>query len=130
HVGWAGRVRPMHHLPGVVPLYTAVEMRTVDRVAVDEIGIPGAVLMERAGLGAAAEVLQWFPDARRIAIVCGSGNNGGDGFVAARHLAAAGREVSVLLVEAASKVRREPRAFLDVLAKLDIPVQRVNVTAW
>ncbi len=120
----------MHHLPGVVPLYTAVEMRTVDRVAVDEIGIPGAVLMERAGLGAAAEVLQWFPDARRIAIVCGSGNNGGDGFVAARHLAAAGRDVAVLLVEAESKIRREPRAFLDVLHKLDVPVKRVNVTAW
>jgi NAD(P)H-hydrate epimerase len=120
----------MHHLPGVVPLYTAVEMRTVDRVAVDEIGIPGVVLMERAGLGAAAEILQWFPTARRIAVVCGSGNNGGDGFVAARHLAAAGRDVAVLLVEAESKVRREPRAFLDVLRKLDIPVQRVNVTAW
>ena len=42
----------MHHLPGVVPLYTAVEMRTVDRVTVDEIGVPGAVLMERAGMGA------------------------------------------------------------------------------
>jgi NAD(P)H-hydrate epimerase len=120
----------MHHLPGVVPLYTAVEMRTVDRVAVDEIGIPGVVLMERAGLGAAAEILQWFPAARRIAVVCGSGNNGGDGFVAARHLAAAGRDVAVLLVEAESKTRREPRAFLEVLRKLDIPVQRVNVTAW
>ena len=120
----------MHHLPGVVPLYTAVEMRTVDRVAVDEVGIPGAVLMERAGLGAAAEILQWFPEARRIAVVCGPGNNGGDGFVAARHLAAAGREVAVLLVEAESKVRREPKAFLDVLRKLDVPITRVNVTAW
>jgi ADP-dependent NAD(P)H-hydrate dehydratase / NAD(P)H-hydrate epimerase len=120
----------MHHLPGVVPLYTAVEMRTVDRVAVDEIGIPGAVLMERAGMGAAAEVLQWFPHARRIAVVCGPGNNGGDGFVAARHLAAAGCEVAVLLVEAESKVRREPRAYLDVLHKLQVPVERVNVTRW
>lgn len=120
----------MHHLPGVVPLYTAVEMRTVDRVTVDEIGVPGAVLMERAGLGAAAEVLQWFPHARRIAVVCGSGNNGGDGFVAARHLAAAGREVSVMLVEAESRIRRDSRAFLEVLRKLDIPVARVNVTAW
>lgn len=120
----------MHHLPGVVPLYTAVEMRTVDRVAVDEIGIPGAVLMERAGMGAASEILQWFPEQRRVAVVCGPGNNGGDGFVAARHLAAAGRAVTVLLVEAESKIRREPRVFLEVLKKLDIPVERVNVTAW
>ena len=120
----------MHHLPGVVPLYTALEMRTVDRVTVDEIGIPAAVLMERAGLGAAAEILQWFPSSQRIAVVCGSGNNGGDGFVAARHLVAAGRMVEVLLVEAESKIRRESRAFLDVLKKLDVPVRRVNVTGW
>lgn len=120
----------MHHLPGVVPLYTAVEMRTLDRVTVDEIGVPGSVLMERAGLGAAAEILQWFPHAARIAVVCGAGNNGGDGFVAARHLAAAGRSVEVLLVEGASKVRREPKVFLDILEHLDIPVGRVNVTAW
>lgn len=120
----------MHNLPGVVPLYSAVEMRTVDRVAVDEVGLPGAVLMERAGLGAAAEVETWFADAKRIAIVCGCGNNGGDGFVVARHLAATGRGVSVFLVEGESKIRREPRIFLDVLRKLDIPVQRVNVTKW
>ena len=43
----------MQTLPGIVPLYTAVEMRTVDRIAVEEVGLPAAVLMERAGLGAA-----------------------------------------------------------------------------
>ena len=117
----------MHHLPGVVPLYTAVEMRTVDRLAIDEVGIPSAVLMERAGMGAAGEILNWFPDALNVAIVCGPGNNGGDGFVVARHLAAAGRRVRVLLVEAASKVRRDSQTFLDVLEKLHIPVERVNV---
>lgn len=120
----------MQQLPGVVPLYTAVEMRTIDRLAVEEIGIPGSVLMERAGLGAAGEILQWFPDERRIAVVCGSGNNGGDGYVAARHLAATGRHVDVLLVEAESKVRREPRVFLEVVKRLGVRAERVNVTAW
>ena len=120
----------MHHLPGVVPLYTAVEMRTVDRLAIDEVGLPSAVLMERAGLGAAGEILNWFPDAKTIAVVCGPGHNGGDGFVVARHLAAAGRHVRVLLVEAVSKVRRDSQIFLDVLEKLHIPATRVNVTAW
>ncbi|MCW2974081.1 MAG: NAD(P)H-hydrate dehydratase, partial [Thermoleophilia bacterium] len=106
------------------------EMRTVDRLAIDEVGIPSAVLMERAGMGAAGEILNWFPDALNVAIVCGPGNNGGDGFVVARHLAAAGRRVRVLLVEAASKVRRDSQTFLDVLEKLHVPVERVNVTAW
>lgn len=120
----------MHHLPGVVPLYTAVEMRTVDRVTVDEIGIPAAVLMERAGLEASRDIVELFPESDRVAVVCGSGNNGGDGFVVARHLAAAGRSVSVLLVEGESKLRREPKVFLEVLRRLDVPIQRVNVTAW
>jgi NAD(P)H-hydrate epimerase len=120
----------MQTLPGIVPLYTAVEMRTVDRIAVDEIGLPAAVLMERAGMGAAEHILQFFPSANRIAVVCGSGNNAGDGFVVARHLADAGRDVQVLLVEAESRVRRESRTFMNVLTKLDIPVGRVNVTAW
>lgn len=120
----------MQRFPGVMPLYTAVEMRTVDRLAVDEIGIPASVLMERAGLGAAGEVLQWFPNQRRIAVVCGAGNNGGDGFVIARHLAAAGRQVHVLLVEAESKLRREPKLFAGVLRQLGIPMERVNITAW
>jgi hydroxyethylthiazole kinase-like uncharacterized protein yjeF len=120
----------MQRYPGVVPLYTAVEMRTIDRLTVDEVGLPAAVLMERAGMGAAGEILQWFPDHRRIAVVCGSGNNGGDGFVVARHLAATGRQVDVLLVEAESKLRREPAQFLEVLKRLGIPSERVNITAW
>ena len=120
----------MQSLPGIVPLYSAAEMRTVDRLVVDEIGLPAAVLMERAGLGAAGEVLEWFGDAQRIAVLCGAGNNGGDGFVLARHLLATGRSVDILLVEAESKVRRDAKIFLDVARRLGITVERVNVTKW
>lgn len=120
----------MQHLPGILPIYSAVEMRTIDRITVDEIGIPSAVLMERAGLGAAQQIVRIFPSVRSVAIVCGSGNNGGDGFVVARHLAAAGLEVKVLLVEAESKIRRDSKVYLNVLHKLGISVERVNVTAW
>jgi NAD(P)H-hydrate epimerase len=105
-------------------------MRTIDRLAVDEIGIPGIVLMERAGLAATSEILTWFPNQQRVAVICGAGNNGGDGFVVARHLAATGRDVEVLLVEAASKIRRESRTNLTILEHLGIPVRRVNATEW
>ena len=71
---------------GTVAVPDAVEMRSLDAAAIDGLGIPGAVLMERAGLAAAHEVLQRHPAARRTTIVCGPGNNGGDGFVVARHL--------------------------------------------
>jgi len=117
-------------MPGVVPLYTAAEMRTVDRLAVDEVGIPGAVLMERAGMAAAAEIIEWFGDARRVAVICGPGNNGGDGFVVARHLAATGRQVCIMLIETETKIRRESKVNLEIARKLGIPIERVNATAW
>jgi len=74
------------------PLYTAAEMRAAEE---RYPGYPGsaAALMERAGAAVAAEVLRAYPDARRIAVVCGGGANGGDGRIAARILREAGRDV-------------------------------------
>jgi ADP-dependent NAD(P)H-hydrate dehydratase / NAD(P)H-hydrate epimerase len=79
------------------PLLEAGEMREVDRWAISERKVPVDSLMERAGEGLAAVVARRAP-AGRIAIVCGKGNNGGDGVVAARLLRQAGRDVDVLLV--------------------------------
>lgn len=120
----------MEQLPGTVPLYTAEEMRTLDRITVEHVGIPGVVLMERAGMAAAAEILAAYPGAVNIAVVCGPGNNGGDGFVVARHLAAAGRRPQILLVETESKLRRESKTNFAVAQQLNIPTQRVSVTKW
>src|ERR1700760_1768068 len=79
------------------PLLEAGEMRETDRWAISEKEIPEEDLMERAGEGL-ADVVQRRAPAGRIAIVCGKGNNGGDGIVAARHLRQAGRDVDVLVV--------------------------------
>lgn len=83
--------------PPGVPLYTAAETRALDRAAMDA-GIPGMVLMERAGEAAAAAVCRRWPDwsARRIAVLAGGGNNGGDGYVIARRLLQAGARVAVV----------------------------------
>lgn len=80
--------------------YTREEMRELDRRAIEEFGVPGVVLMENAGRGAAQIALEMLGDpiARLVAIFCGKGNNGGDGFVIARHLHNAG--VGVRLVVA------------------------------
>jgi NAD(P)H-hydrate epimerase len=75
---------------------TRAQVRAVDRVAIDEFGITGAVLMENAGRNA-AELLQSLRIAGRVVICCGKGNNAGDGFVIARHLENAGVDVRVLL---------------------------------
>src|SRR3954470_16447252 len=79
------------------PLLEAGETKELDRWAMTEKGVPGEELMERAGEGLAEVVARRAP-AGRITVVCGKGNNGADGIVAARHLRNAGREVEVLLV--------------------------------
>jgi len=73
-------------------LLTAEEMGRADRLTI-EGGVPGAVLMENAGRGVADEVSARFPDAATVAVLCGPGNNGGDGFVAARCLQERGYRV-------------------------------------
>jgi len=99
------------------PLPDAEQMRATDRWAIEERGVPSLDLMERAGEGLAALVARWAPSGR-IVVVCGKGNNGGDGLVAARLLRQAGREVDVLAVwppedlrgDAAEQLRRLPGA--------------------
>lgn len=76
---------------------TADEMRTVDRLSSEKYGMPSLGLMENAGTAVAEVAHQLYPKAVRIAVICGKGNNGGDGFVAARKLHHHGHVVEVLL---------------------------------
>ena len=80
------------------PLPDAALMRAWDAWAIEQRGVPSLDLMERAGEGLAQLVAEVAPEGT-VAVVCGKGNNGGDGYVAARHLRAAGREVVVLALE-------------------------------
>lgn len=104
------------------PLYSAAEMRAADNGAIEALGIPGAVLMERAGAAAAAEIL-----ARRgpgvAAVVCGGGNNGGDGFVVARHLYAAGWDVECLLAADPADLPQDARRNHDIAVRMGAPMR-------
>lgn len=84
------------------PVLTADEMRAADRRTIEQVGLPGVVLMENAGAAVARAIRERHPSVRRIAILCGKGNNGGDGFVAARRLIA--RDPEVLLLGAIDDV--------------------------
>jgi NAD(P)H-hydrate epimerase len=75
---------------------TRQQVREIDRRAIEEYGMPGVVLMENAGRGA-AEVLSALGIHGRVLVCCGKGNNGGDGFVIARHLANRGVQVNTIL---------------------------------
>ncbi len=79
-------------------ILSAEAMRTVDRRAIDELGLPGLVLMENAALGVVEAIGELFEDAERVAVFCGFGNNGGDGLAVARHLTIRGYDVLVYLV--------------------------------
>ena len=99
-------------------LYTADEMSRADGGAQD-LGIPGGVLMERAGVAMAEEIMARY-QARRILVVCGGGNNGGDGFVIARELQGAGIKVSVVATK--DGYSGDPATNLEVLRNLLVPV--------
>ena len=76
--------------------YKSSSVREADKIATEQLKIPGFALMENAGRGAAEVLLQMYPEAENFTILCGPGNNGGDGFVVARHLALAGRVPTVI----------------------------------
>jgi hydroxyethylthiazole kinase-like uncharacterized protein yjeF len=86
-------------------ILTAAEMRETDRLTSERFGVASHHLMENAGSAVAGFVLSRYPSANRIGVICGKGNNGGDGFVAARKLHEAGRAVRVLLLAEPAELR-------------------------
>jgi len=97
------------------PVLTAAEMREADRRTIEEIGLPGAVLMENAGAAVARTVRERFPRTRRPVVLCGKGNNGGDGFVVARCLL--DLSPTTLLLGARAEVRGDARLHMGVLER-------------
>ena len=88
-------------------ILTAAEMGSADRRTAEEFGVPLAEMMENAGRAVARFCLRRYPAAKRVVVLCGKGNNGGDGLVAARLLAAAGVGVEVVLLGRADEVKGE-----------------------
>ncbi|MBU4421013.1 MAG: NAD(P)H-hydrate epimerase, partial [Proteobacteria bacterium] len=105
-------------------LVTAGEMQEMDRQTIESYGLPGRVLMENAGLGATRILLKQFKGLvdKKVGIVAGRGNNGGDGFVMARYLSQKGISVTVYLLAKKSMVKGDAAENLNLLAPLDITV--------
>ncbi len=91
-------------------LYRAEQVRELDRCAIKDHGIPGAELMQRAGAAAYRELQNRWPDAREVTVLCGTGNNGGDGYVLARLAHEAGLAVRVLQLGDSSRLRDDALA--------------------
>jgi hydroxyethylthiazole kinase-like uncharacterized protein yjeF len=105
-----------------VKILTADEMRVTDRVTTDRFGISSLELMEHAGRATARFILRELPQCRRIVVLCGRGNNGGDGLVAARYLVEAGCAVSVLILGDPTAAHGEVKVMLDRLPVTPIAI--------
>ncbi len=111
---------------------TRAEVREVDRLAIEEYGVPGVVLMENAGAGAARLLASAGIDGP-VVIVCGKGNNGGDGFVIGRHLDAAGYAVRFLLACDRGDIHGDAAVNLVVAERSGLEIEclaRVDQAAW
>ena len=106
---------------------TREAVRDLDRKAIEDYGLPGVVLMENAGRGAAEAIARRLSALGRseAVILCGKGNNGGDGYVVARHLHNWGRCPTVFLCGKRDEIRGDARLNLDVLLKMGYRVQEI-----
>lgn len=111
----------------MLPILTAADMAETDRRTVAG-GVPMSTLMENAGTAVARFVQRQYPAAKRILILCGKGNNGGDGLVAARLLAATWKHVAVALLGSESDLKGEPAAAFAALKRCALPATILNVT--
>jgi len=107
------------------------QIRELDRIAIEDYDIPGVILMENAGRACAEVAHDMLGDAdgQRVTILCGRGNNGGDGFVVARHLANRGADITILLLaEAAEVLERGGEAAINlrIIQRMGLRTQQLD----
>lgn len=104
----------------------AAQMRNIDRRATERFGVPSIVLMENAAIAVVDALFEHYPDADRVALICGLGQNGGDGFAVARHLENRGVVPVLLVVGDRSQIQGDARTNLVVCERLGIPIYDVR----
>ena len=110
---------------------TRQEVRAVDAWAINTLGVPGVVLMENAGRSCAELIKEKLAKTARpkACIFCGTGNNGGDGYVIARHLLNSGFEVTVVICGPRDKIKGDAKINLDILERLGQRIEQLNLNA-
>ena len=110
----------MRELP--FELYRAAQVRELDRIAIEERGVPGYTLMSRAGEAAFKLLRQRWPDARRFVVVCGGGNNAGDGYVVARLARQTGLDARVLTLADPESLRGDAQTAWRDAQAAEVPI--------
>jgi len=112
-------------------LMSRQQVRAFDKWAIQTLGIPGVVLMENAGRSCAGLILEKLDPVKdpAVSVFCGTGNNGGDGFVIARHLYKAGVNVRVIICGDKTKIKGDAKTNLDIAEKMNIGIDMIDMTA-
>jgi NAD(P)H-hydrate epimerase len=98
------------------------QIQKLDKIAIETYGVPSLALMENAGRAVSAEVLKALRGRRNVCVICGLGNNAGDGFVLARHLINAGCNVSIVLIGRGTQLKEDAAVNYHILKKLKHPI--------
>lgn len=109
----------------MIPLYSNSQIRALDSVAINQLRVPGIVLMENAAIGISQTILSKFPHIKSVGIICGKGNNGGDGFAVARHLSNSGLKVKVIYLGDPQSMSEDCRTNFEIC--LNLSQQRNNL---
>lgn len=107
-------------------IVTNQQMKAVDQMAINDYKIPGIVLMENAGLAVVEEINKQFEARSKAVIVCGGGNNGGDGFVIGRHLLNRGFELALFVIGSPERIQGDARINYEIMAKLHSGIQIIE----
>jgi len=114
------------------PIVTASEMQAIDLRAIEDHGIPSIVLMENAGRGIGALLLDQIPNClnKKFIVVCGKGNNGGDGFVIARYLANKNLSVQIVLCGKLEELKSDAKTNAGIARKMALPIKEIAAGNW
>jgi hydroxyethylthiazole kinase-like uncharacterized protein yjeF len=108
---------------------TRDQVRAVDAWAINELGVPGVVLMENAGRGCADLIREKLDEIAepKVCIFCGTGNNGGDGYVIARHLRNGGFGATVVVCGDRTRIKGDAKINLDILGRMGLTINQLNL---
>jgi NAD(P)H-hydrate epimerase len=109
----------------MIKIVTAKEIREIDRVTIKKYGVPGMVLMERAGLAVVSKINEIYSD-KKVVVLCGGGNNGGDGFVIARILHNQGREVKLFIASNPRDLKGDAKMNYNAAKKYGVKIFPIN----
>lgn len=107
----------------MIPVLDSAQMREADRITIHDLGLPGLVLMEQAAGAVTDVVAERFRDAGHAVVLCGPGNNGGDGLACARQLLCRGVEVEALVLVEESALRGDAGTQLDLARRFGVPLR-------